>query len=287
MNRETAIGRTQPGPVKASRVELQPRMTLAQGFETIVNSCVRHFRLNEALVIQHRSADGLHQVRVALRRLRSAFSLFKPVIADREFKRLDDELSGLSAVTGEARNLDAYLERDLSDEERGPLQVRREEAYDTAIVAMNSAHVRRLMVEIVTWAADGEWRVHDKAQGRLARFMNRRIDKLWKKTHDARRVAKMGALQRHHLRIRVKKLRYALDFARGLHQRHKKRRKAFERALKALQEALGQLNDAVVARRLSTGPASSSTVAPQPDEGGLVKDAEAALERLRETGAYW
>lgn len=272
---------------KSPRIELHADMTIAEGFETIVASCIRHFRLNEPLVIGHRHTEALHQTRVALRRLRSAFSLFKPVIADREFNRLDDELRCFTNASGDARNLDVYLQRDLTDAERRPLEQRREEAYDTAIAVMNSAQVRRLMVDVVAWAAVGQWRSQRRADRPLNRFIDRRIDRLWKKTASARQIAQMSDMRRHHLRIGVKKLRYALDFSRGLHQHHKKRRKSFGKSLKALQDALGQLNDAVVARGLKTGPAWPLTEPQHPDERQLLRDAKYALRQLRKIGCYW
>ncbi len=61
-------------PAKAERIRLGAAMTTAEGFAAIVYSCLRQFRLNEALVAQ-RDPGALHQARVAMRRLRSAFSL--------------------------------------------------------------------------------------------------------------------------------------------------------------------------------------------------------------------
>src|SRR3546814_15643142 len=77
-----AVGDTGPAPtmVKAELVKLAAGMTAADAFRHIAQSCVRQFRLNEALLLAGRDAGALHQVRVALRRLRSAFSIFKPVI---------------------------------------------------------------------------------------------------------------------------------------------------------------------------------------------------------------
>ena len=58
-------------------------MTASQAFAAIVHECVRHFRLNQALIIAERDPDALHQARVAMRRLRTAFSLFRPAIRGR------------------------------------------------------------------------------------------------------------------------------------------------------------------------------------------------------------
>src|SRR3546814_19805479 len=65
---------TGPAPtmVKAELVKLAAGMTAADAFRHIAQSCVRQFRLNEALLLAGRDAGALHQVRVALRRLRSA-----------------------------------------------------------------------------------------------------------------------------------------------------------------------------------------------------------------------
>ena len=48
-------------------------MTVGQAFAAIVHECIRQFRLNQALIIAERDPDALHQARVAMRRLRTAF----------------------------------------------------------------------------------------------------------------------------------------------------------------------------------------------------------------------
>ncbi len=54
-------------------------------------------------------AEPLHQARVALRRLRSALSLFEVVVTDKKYMRLKRRLRDVSRQLGEARNLDVYL----------------------------------------------------------------------------------------------------------------------------------------------------------------------------------
>ena len=49
---------------------LRPNLSVAEAFQIIARACVRHFRLNEPLLIASRSAEPLHQARVAIRRLR-------------------------------------------------------------------------------------------------------------------------------------------------------------------------------------------------------------------------
>ena len=75
----------------------------------IANACIQHYRLNEPLVIATRDAAALHQTRVAMRRLRSAFTLFRPALHGAEYQRLRNELRWFTAQLGDARNLDVYL----------------------------------------------------------------------------------------------------------------------------------------------------------------------------------
>src|SRR4030095_3700626 len=124
--------------VKAEPVPLRADMNVAEGFATIVSACLRHFRLNESLVIEQREVEALHQTRVAMRRLRSAFTLFRPAISDEEFEDIRDELRWFTRELGAARNLDVYLERDIPDGDRQRLELKREQAYDGVITAMDS-----------------------------------------------------------------------------------------------------------------------------------------------------
>lgn len=275
-------------PAKAEPVPIRREMTVAEGFATIVASCVRHYRLNEPLVIEARHAEALHQVRVAMRRLRSALSLFRPAIRDGGYAHIRDELRWFTAELGDARNLDVYLERELAADDRRLLEGRRDEAYDKAIAAMKSPRFKELMLELASWSAWGDWRQARRVQGRLGPFVNRRLDRLWSGVSAARRLRQMNGEDRHRLRIQVKKLRYAVDFVAALHSRKRKRQRKFGAALERLQDELGLSNDIVVARSLTgleswlLDPGLLSL-----DEGSHVREARAALRQMRKIGSYW
>jgi triphosphatase len=274
--------------IKAEPVAVRADMNVAQGFATIVSACLRHFRLNEPLVIEQRKMEALHQTRVAMRRLRSALSLFRPAIADDEFGYFRDELRWFTGELGDARNLDVYLQRDLPREERRKLKQRREQAYDGVIAAMESPRFRRLMLDLVAWAALGAWRDHANAQRELAPYLNHRIDRLWAKVSHAKKLAKADDEKRHRLRIQIKKLRYALEFAEALHAHAAEEQKQFGKAVQDLQESLGHLNDAVVARSLVIADEWPIVPhEPSAEERASLKEAEDALARLRRIGAYW
>lgn len=273
---------------KAEPVAVRPGMTIAAGFPVILASCVRHFRLNEPLVISDRSSEALHQSRVALRRLRAAFSLFRTAIADAEFMFLRDGLRWFASRLGDARNLDVFLERDHSQVDRRRLEREREEAYDRVVEAMDSRRCRLLMLDLVGWSALGEWRSHAIADRPIEPYVNRRIDRLWEKFGDVRHLSRMDEDELHRLRIQTKKLRYALEFVAGLHVNQQERQKKFAKAIEDLQEALGQLNDLAIGRKLVTSDSWPIELHEADEaERALLHDAGGSLDHLRDTGAYW
>jgi triphosphatase len=275
-------------PVKSEPVPVRRVMTVAEGFCTIVNACVRHFRLNEPLVVETRGAEPLHQARVAIRRLRSALSLFRPVLGDGEFDRIRQELRWFATELGHARNLDVLLHRDLAADQRKALEEKRAAAYDNVIVAMNSNRFQRLMFELLNWSAAGDWRQAAKASRRLEPFVNGRIDRIWTKIAAERRLARMSDEHRHVLRIRVKKLRYALEFVAALHSRERKRQRRFAKRLERLQDELGVLNDAVVARTVDVpGLWGAAQPRSEADERTHLREAKFALRGMRKAGPYW
>ena len=273
---------------KAEPVEVRPGMTIAQGFATIVAACVRHFRLNEPLVISDRRPEALHQARVALRRLRAAFSLFRTAIVDQEFVLLRDEVKWFTSKLGDARNLDVFLQRELSKSDRRRIEHQRKEAYDRVVEAMESRRCRQLMLDIIGWSAIGEWRSRPIADRPIEPYVGRRIDRLWLRLGHTRHLSHLGEHERHRLRIQAKKLRYSLEFIAALHSNRRERQKKFAKSIEDLQETLGLLNDLAVARTLAT-PDVWPLELHQPDdaEKALLHDAGRSLEHLRETGSYW
>jgi triphosphatase len=115
-----------------------------------------------------------------------------------------------------------------------------------------------------------------------------------------RRLRELEPAARHKLRIEAKKLRYAADVFVGVFDRPK-RAKAFVEALKAVQEALGDLNDIVVGERLAHEAAAAAgraetdsafvagriTGAQKARIGPLTDRAEAALKAFAAAKPFW
>jgi inorganic triphosphatase YgiF len=272
---------------KAGPVNVHPDMTVAEAFETIVHACLKHYCLNEPLVLREAKGAALHQCRVAMRRLRSAVTLFRPAIEDVELQHLRQELRWFTAQLGEARNLDVYLERDMGDEEREQVGRKRERAYDHVIDAMNSHKFRRLLIDLVGWAAIGAWRSAKIARRPIERFANGRLDRLWASiTGAGRDVGGMDEITRHELRIQVKKMRYAIEFLRGLYP-NADTEKRFASAVEELQESLGKLNDMATAKTLGGAPPDKGWLIGSLEERRHLIVSEDALRELLRAGPLW
>ena len=277
---------------KSEPVALAAEMSVADGFGMIVAACLRHFRRNEPLILAARDPGALHQARVAMRRLRSAFSLFGPALKDERFEALRGELRWFTEKLGDARNLDVFLARGEGDARaRRTLQNARDKAYDVVVQALASKRFRLLMLDLVAWTATGDWRRRRKARGELADFARARLGRLWEK------VAARGLLlrrldeeTRHRLRIDIKKLRYAVEFLASLWP-DAPDRKRFAAALEAMQESLGHLNDMATARLLhaelglAAPPADAAHEAAE--EERHLAATEKAFSRLKRAGPFW
>jgi inorganic triphosphatase YgiF len=269
---------------KAEPVAVDARMSTAEGFVAIIAACLRHYRLNEPLVVAAKDAAALHQSRVAMRRMRSALTLFKPVLSDTEFPRLREELRWFTNRLGDARNLDVYLDDGANEKDRAEIEAKRDRAYRAVIRSTNSKRLRKLMLDLVLWASLGEWRSGVKSIGALPRYAVKRVDKLWNGIEAAgERLAIMDEDSRHRLRIEVKKMRYALEFFRALFRSEAQDQERFADAIEDLQESLGALNDIVTARRFALHDEADD----QRKERRLVKQAERAFSELVEIGPYW
>lgn len=291
---------------KAERIWLSDELSAAEGFSAIAYSCLRHFRLNEPLLVEHRHPEALHQARVAMRRLRSAFSLFRPVIADARYEVLREEVSWFTSQLGDARNIDVMLKRFPKGEKQSDLQSalleERKSTYATMLAAVRSRRLKLLLFDIVEWIETGEWRASKAAAKPLRGFARRALGKRWRRLKaQAALFAEMDAEARHRLRIEVKKLRYAAEFLASIEWSHTSAvdEKRFVRELETMQEQLGELNDRETGRQIFAGllgrrrdARKLMAEAEQLLGGEAAEDkpllmAQGAALRLIATGPYW
>jgi inorganic triphosphatase YgiF len=258
-------------PVKAFSAWLSPDMRASDAFQAIARACLHQLLFNLP-ALRASNAEGLHQARVALRRLRTAISLFSELLRDAQSTEIKTNLKWLTGEFGAARSLDVFVGRvvepvvgrqhreDGFDELKAHIDDDRTHAFERARSAIETVRFRALVLDVAAWIELGDWKAGTDDLKRA--LSNRSICRTATEQLEARhrRIVKrgkhLGALsprRRHKLRIAVKKLRYAIEFFAPLFPAKKERlrRRAFAAALKELQDCLGDLNDIMAHERLS------------------------------------
>jgi inorganic triphosphatase YgiF len=284
------LARGMPGrAVKAEPVTVGRRMTIADGVAIIISACLKHFRLNEALVVPGGDPEGLHQARVALRRLRAALSLFKPAIDDDQFDALRNELRAFTAKLGPARDLDVLIAKlQPRDRKRRGFERRRARHYAAIEKMFASRRFRAWTLDMVGWVYGGDWRETRRAKRPLLGFALGRLDRLWRAIE--RRGDEFDSLsdyQRHRLRIHGKKIRYGLEFLEAPLSVAGSDQQKFAKAVEGLQEALGEMNDLTTARTLVPWNRQAATADQEAEVKRLAQIARRHLRTLRDIGPYW
>ena len=211
--------------------------------------------------------EPVHQMRVAMRRLRSAATVFRRVAACPELDAARAGLKSLSARLGPARDWDVFCAGTGAavgrafPEERAVTKLlanaerQRQDSYAALRAELASADFRRLGLTLAELAATDAW--HDASdpgraaalRGSVAAFAGRVLTKRLKAMlGDAEDLAELPVEALHALRLHGKRMRYAAEFFAPLFPGREPRR--FIRRLTALQERLGHLNDGAVAAAL-------------------------------------
>ena len=247
-------------------------------------------------------------MRVGLRRLRAAISLFDDVLPRARTAQIKAELKWLTGELAPAREIDVFVNesvRPITDRgvpKRGARALRdkfsaqRKAEFGRAGEAVGSARYRRLLIELVEWIETLRARPGDDRTipAYAAQLLDRRIGKARKQ---GERLGELAPEQRHKLRIKAKKIRYAIDFFKSLYrERDQDELAELSSRLKRIQSALGSLNDFMAHRELATEAAleappanrraqafASGFIVGQEREAahGLMKDATKELHRLR------
>jgi inorganic triphosphatase YgiF len=248
----------------AEDVELDEKMTTNEAFDVIALSTLRHFTSN-ADAVRALDAEAIHQMRVGLRRLRAAISLFSDVLPTASTEEIKSELKWLTSELAPARAIDVFVTekiqplRRTADPKRGiraiekQFSARLEQAFRHARRALATPRYRKLPLDVLEWlesrkagaAAESDTPIGEFA----AKIMHRRVKKARKQGRD---LAGLSALQRHKLRIKIKKIRYGVDFFRSLYPADAQ--DDLERLsdqLKKSQDALGALNDFIAHREMA------------------------------------
>jgi len=299
-----------PQAVKAAELNFAPDVPTAEAFVLIIRSILSHIMANLAAA-RAGDVEGVHQLRIAIRRMRAALVLFRPLLQRETAAGLGAELRRAGQVLGHARDWDVFLpgtltaaakhaaQPDWLDLLRTQAELRRAAAHSDLRQELDGPAFTGLLLGIAGWiedgAADSAVLGDERLRHPVAEIGPELIGRL------ARKVASRG---RHHddasdkalheLRKSIKKLRYGFEFFAPLFPG--KRVRAAVDACKDLQDLLGHINDAAVtpdlARTLTKGRTELA-----PAVGALAAWAEKrsqkarrrvpkAWRKLRETEAF-
>ena len=274
-----AQGRIEP-PLKprySEAVDVDPDQTSEQAARDMLRECLEQIAANVVFVRELDDAEGPHQLRVGLRRARSIFSLYAPVLRSPATERLKDDARWLGREVGELRDIQVVADErvrrdaDLHPDEpglavlAGALAARAGLRRQDLRVLLAGARVQTFLLELARFVETRGWLVpqdfgqSERLAAPVAELAEEALAKHFKRVRKrAEGLASLNADERHELRKELKKLRYAVEFFSPFYPA--KRVAPFLKSLKKLQTVFGELNDAVVVRSVlsSEDPAQAA-----------------------------
>lgn len=261
---------TPPRPLRRGA----PDLSGAQSVEDGALRAIGHLTLALAgcapIAIEGTNPEGVHQARVAVRRLRSVLALFKPAIGCARVADLRDRLGGLARTLGPARDWDVFIGGTLADlraafGEDEPIvwlaraaEAARAQAYASVREMLEGPAFRLLTLDLAALVASPPWRTDESLGGAelresgLRAFAVSALERRWRKVKRLGRDFETLDTERlHRVRIEAKKLRYAGELFGPVFPG--KRHRRFQKALAQLQDCLGHLNDVATADTLMQG----------------------------------
>ena len=240
-----------------NKVSSPANLDCATAFQKIAQDCVTGIKAHHSRA-RAGDVEAVHQIRVAITRLRAAVAFFEPIAVDAVWRRLKKEIAWLNISLGAARDSDvvadyarrkryqAWAQQAIGDRlDRHQMQDRRRLAG-----CLRSARFQRLIAAMAGWIKHGPWLA--RWEGRALRGaepleaycvgeLNRWRDRLIRK---GRHLETLDAERRHRLRIKVKRFRYMLEaLTETVAVRRRGEFHHLHRPAKRLQRVLGDLRD--------------------------------------------
>lgn len=245
-----------------------PAPTVDEAIGAVIGACLGQFLANWPAFDSGDKVAAVHQMRVAMRRLRSVLGLFQRFFPSAECQMFRVQARDIAAAMAEARNWDVFI--DLvrlgpaaafpAEPGFAPLlaaaERRRAAGYEAAGVTLSATGTTRFVLSLQAFVARRGWRnalpdealpalaapARDYAATALARLHHKAVRR-------GRHLASLPPARLHDLRKDLKQIRYVLEPFGSLldGRRHVS---GYARALAALQDRLGRINDLVTAQDL-------------------------------------
>jgi inorganic triphosphatase YgiF len=310
---------TPPAARKASPSHLRKGASIDDAIGLMLGECLSQIIANYAVAQDGRDPEGVHQMRIGLRRLRAMLGLLREEIPAPDFQSFDLQAEALADLLAPVRGHDALRESIASGGDGDSLTEADRKALREAIDRSRKQACRRLktalqdmrhaqfLLALAGWIARRGWR-NELPPGKLDRLaepaeklaegaLGRMQRKAGKRARHFRRLPPRG---RHRLRIALKKLRYAAIFFAPLYgyaqeaaegHRGKATKRYLER-VERLLDALGEDHDAMVAPPLleEIGRHANSPAARRAIETLLTQQAQGIpklMKRMRWRRRKW
>lgn len=236
---------------------ISPDQSVEQAFEQILRTNLVTAREWEPVVLAGEDPEGIHQMRVCLRRIRSALGVFRSAVPRKVTRSFFKEMRWAAKTLDRARDLDVYIAENLSSKgkkRKGKIRKlalkHREMAYDQVTVFIQGEHYVKLCDEFRYWVETKGWRmdISDERmkvlESNIIPFASEVLDcQRTRVLEDGRDIESLDNEALHQLRIDCKKLRYASEFFAPLYGEPIR---DFIGHLKVLQDLLGTLHDTAV-----------------------------------------
>jgi CHAD domain-containing protein len=245
------------GPIKAQLVDLTGIRTQRTALFALSGDIAAQWLGNEAGVLERDDPEFVHQMRVALRRLRTLMRFFPRFADDRWKDAFGADLRWLASLLGTVRDWDVFSTESLpaliaadggSADWNGTLDAARTQATAARVElrqALHSARYARLTLGWLEWLSTLALPDAGDDAPSLRRHATRRVRRLFGHLYASPSLTSLDTAARHRVRIDAKRLRYALEFFASLASR--RTRTETVKTLARVQSVLGDANDAIVA----------------------------------------
>ena len=272
------------GPIKPAAITQIPEASLQQTFVHINLECLTHLQVNDVGLLLDQDDEYIHQVRVAIRRIRVSLKLFAKILPLDFVSHWSMVWRGIAKQLDDARNWDVFVAellplivRDLSSSaalnnlqefvktQRSfahdqVIQYIGNRSYSVQVISYTEALLNLDVIKDTTVQSDlmQQTGVVEKEllQMKPKEFATKILQRRHRQLHKKLMISRHTSEQFHELRLELKKLRYAMDFFNSFYPA--KKVSAYLKPLTKIQELLGQMNDMVSAQALlSTSDQSS------------------------------
>ena len=254
-------------PVKARDPIFAPGATIDDAIASVVGATLAHFLANLASLRESDDPEAIHQLRVALRRMRSALGVFNRHFSCPEFDAFRAEAKRIATALGPARECDAFSDLLAAGPRRvsadgsvfagidAALSQRRQTLYTEARDLIDAKETAAFALKLQAFLSRRGWRnaANERSSSLAApvtQFSSQTLERLRKRVvKRGRKLVSLPDNERHQVRIALKNLRYTVEFFGGLYGDSRNYR-SYVRVVSRLQDILGAHNDAAGAQSL-------------------------------------